>query len=135
MEVRFVRGEELARERHQLPAELYRLIHLSFTRLGDDSLFVPVRSMQYLAVIDHQEVVFVDGQGPRAIELAWQDFRPQDRADLRQPVGYDCVFYDRAGWQTMKRLQGEFFAALRQLEARRLKSAGGASVTPLGRKP
>ncbi|HHJ13043.1 MAG TPA: hypothetical protein ENJ79_01515 [Gammaproteobacteria bacterium] len=134
MEVRFFRGEELQREPHQLPAALYKLVHLLFTRLEGESLFVPIRSMQYLAVIDNEEIVFVDGQGPRSIELAWQRFRPQERAGLHEPVPYDCVFYEEKGRQTMKRLQGEFFNALRLLEERRLRAEGGASITSLNRE-
>jgi hypothetical protein len=116
----------------QLPAELYNKILLLFSRLHKGNLFVPIRSMQYLAIIDAKEIVFVDGQGPRVVELAWQRFRPQEREDLHAPVSYECVYYERKGVQTMRRLQGEFFKALEVIEAR-LPRPGGATVTSIGR--
>jgi hypothetical protein len=88
--------------------------------------------MQYLAIIDADEIVFVDGQGPRVIELAWQCFRPGDRADLLAPVSYECVFYDHRGEQTMQRLQGDFFRALELFEER-LPRPRGTTVTSLER--
>jgi len=132
MEVSLTRGNELRREVRQLPAELYNKIMLLFSRLQKGSLFVPIRSIQYLAVIDADEIVFVDGQGPRVIELAWQRFRPQEREDLRAPVSYECVYYDHKGMQIMQRLQGEFFKALAVIEERLPKSRG-ATVSSIGR--
>ena len=46
--------------------------------------------MQYLAAIDSEEIVFVDGQGPRAIEIAWRDFHTVEREGLRAPVAFTC---------------------------------------------
>ena len=132
MDVSLTRGDELQREERQLPAELYKKILLLFSRLQKGNLFVPIRSMQYLAVIDAEEIVFVDGQGPRTIELAWQNFRPQERADLRAPVSYECVYYETKGLQTMQRLQSEFFQALAVVEKRLPRSQGG-TVTRIGR--
>lgn len=132
MDVTLTRGDELQREERQLPAELYKKILLLFSRLQKGSLFVPIRSMQYLAVIDAEEIVFVDGQGPRSIELAWQHFRPQEREDLRAPVSYECVYYEPKGLQTMQRLQSEFSQALAVVEKRLPRSQGG-TVTRIGR--
>lgn len=132
MDVSLTRGDELRREVRQLPAELYNKILLMFSRRQKGSLFVPIRSMQYLAIIDADEVVFVDGQGPRVIELAWQRFRSGEREGLHAPVGYECVYYDHNGAQTMQRLQGEFFKALEVLEER-LPRPPGATVTSIGR--
>lgn len=132
MDLRLTRGEELRREVRQLPAELYNKIPVLYSRLKKSSLFVPVRSMQYLAIIDADEIVFVDGQGPRVIELAWQSFHPGDRADLQAPVSYECVFYDHKGEQTMRRLQGDFFRALELFEER-LPRPHGATVTRIER--
>ena len=133
MELRFERGSEIAREQRQLPAEHYRKILLLLSRSRTSSLFVPIRSMQYLAIVDQEEVVFVDGQGPRVIELAWRDFHPGEREDLREPVSYTCVYYEDKGRAAMGRLQGEFFKALEILEERQPKSSG-ATVTDLQRR-
>jgi len=134
MQLSFERGREIHRERRTLPAEHYRKILLLLSRSrSDNNLFVPIRSMQYLAVVDREEIVFVDGQGPRFIELAWCDFHPGERADLREPVSYTCVYYDEKGRAAMARLQGEFFKALEILENRQPRP-DGASVTPLERE-
>jgi hypothetical protein len=89
--------------------------------------------MQYLAVVDNEEIVFVDGQGPRRIELSWRRFRAKDRADLVSPVAYQCVYYTQEARAIMGRLQAEFFKALELLEQRQPGPAGEATVTPLRR--
>jgi len=132
MRLSFERGAEIGREIRQLPAEYYRKILLLFSRSRGSSLFVPIRSMQYLAIVDSEEIVFVDGQGPRLIELAWRDFQPGERQDLRAPVTYTCVYYEQKGNAAMARLQAEFFKALELLEERQPRHEG-ATVTPIDR--
>ena len=133
MELNFTRADEIGREQRTIPADLYNKIHLLFTRANGEHLFVPIRSMQYLAVVDKEEIVFVDGQGPRAIEISWQNFRASERENLRDPVSYTCIFYDEKGREIMNRLQSELLKALQLMEAR-LPKSDGATVTPLGRK-
>ena len=134
MELSFERGSEIHRERRTPPAEHYRKILLLWSRSrGSNNLFVPIRSMQYLAIADREEVAFVDGQGPRVVELAWREFHPGERADLREPVSYTCVYYEQNGFAAMVRLQGEFFKALEIMENRRPRP-GGSSVTRLERE-
>ena len=130
MDINFERGAEIGRESRSLPANHYRLIRLLFSRNQNDTLFVPIRSMQYLGVIDREEVLFVDGQGPRMIELCWRDFQSGEREDLRKPVTYSCVYYHAKSREIMFRLQSEFFKALELIEQRQPKS-GVATVTPL----
>ena len=130
MDICFERGFEIGREQRTLPAEHYRMIHLLFTRKEGDSLFVPIRTMQYLGIIDRDEIVFIDGLGPRVIELSWRDFQPGEREDLRAPVTYTCVYYDEKGREIMNRLQNEFFKALELLEERQ-PGTDGATVTHL----
>lgn len=132
MELSFERGKEIDREVRQLPAGYYRKILLLFSRSRSKTLFVPIRAMQYLAIVDQEEIVFVDGQGPRIIELAWRDFHPGEREDLRAPVSYTCIYYEEKGLRNMARLQGEFLKALDQLEHRQPRSEGAATVTRLG---
>ena len=133
MELHFTRGEELSRQQRTISAELYNKIHLLFTRKGGEHLFVPIRTMQYLAAVDKEEIIFVDGQGPREIELTWCDFQPGKRENLRDPVAFTCIYYHPKGKEIMGRLQSEFLKALTLQEAR-LPKSGGASITPLGRE-
>lgn len=133
MDLSFERGDEIARESRQLPAEHYNKVRLLHSRAGGKPLFVSLRGMQYLAIVDHEEIVFVDGQGPRVIDVSWQGFRAGERADLREPVGYTCICYSDKGVQAMSRLQGEFLQGLELLERRQPKTAGQATVTCIER--
>ena len=121
MQVRetFYRPAALSREPRRLPAALYNLSFLLRRRADGPCLFVPIRSMQYLAVVDAEEFVFVDGAGRRVIELAWRAFRPQDRAALDDPVPYELIRYLPGAADTLRRLQSEFPRALHDLASRR----------------
>ncbi len=132
MEESFYRDAEIAREPCTLPAATYNLAHTLLAQSGQGCLFVPIRSMQYLAVIDHEEIIFVDREGARMIELAWQRFNPQARSALDEPVPYELVYYMEKGRETMKRLPREFYAALGQLAQKR-SFGGPAKVLKLRR--
>lgn len=115
----FYRPQEVRRETRHLPAASYSLIYRLFRRTATGCLFVPIRSMQYLAVVDSEEIIFTDGAGDRSIELAWQNFQPQARSSLTEPVAYDSVYYTEGAARTMLRLQGELYRALADLERKR----------------
>jgi hypothetical protein len=132
MDLKFERGSEVGREQRTMPAEFYNKLRLLFARTAGEHLFVPIRSMQYLAAIDREEIVFVDGIGPRYIEISWCEFQVKERQDLSSPVAYTCIYYDEKGREIMSRLQSEFLGALELMEDRRPKSEG-ATVTPLDR--
>jgi hypothetical protein len=133
VEETFYRPSELSREPRALPAETYNLAHLLLKRAATGCLFVPLRSMQFLAVLDTEEFIFVDREGRRMIELAWQHFTPQARHALDEPVSYEAVYYSSASAEIMRRAQSEFHKALREVEqkselpgsARVIKLAGG----------
>ncbi len=133
MDLSFVRGDELSRQQRAMSAMLYNKIHLIFSRVKGDHLFVPIRSMQYLAIVDNEEIVFVDGLVPRTIEFSWQSFRPQERENLRDSVNYECVIYEAKANQTMQRLSSEFFTALEILESRESCPQLDSTVTPFDR--
>ncbi len=130
MEIRFERGREIRRETRQLPSDLYNRLRILAARSGPGGLFVPIRPMQYLAVVDSEEVIFVDGQGPRRVEIAWREFRSRERTRLDEPVRYQCVYYEPKGLQAAPRLQGEFVKALRLFEQRQSHRGGAATVLP-----
>jgi hypothetical protein len=118
VEETFYRRDEVARAPRTLPAATYNLAHVLLARAMNGCLFVPIRSMQYLAVLDNEEFIFVDREGGRMIEIAWQHFQPNERSALAEPVAYEAVYYSPAGARTMQRLQVEFHKALMQLEHR-----------------
>lgn len=123
----FYRGEPVSREPRHLPAATYNLARVLLARAGG-CLFVPIRPMQYLAVLDREEFIFVDRDAGRWIEIAWQGFRPQQRASLEERIAYEAVYYRPSGPHTMRRLQMEFLLALQALDAKQ-KSAHSPSAS------
>jgi len=132
MEERFYREQEIARQPDFLPAATYNLAHTLLARAGL-CLFVPIRSLQYMAVLDAEEFIFVDSQNKAWVELAWQHFRPQARSALDERVPFEVVHYAPQAVETMKRLPGEFHKALRVLAERDLPQQD-ARVLPLVRR-
>jgi hypothetical protein len=132
MEERFYREQEITRLPDFIPAAIYNLAHTLLARAGT-CLFVPIRSMQYMAVLDKEEFIFVDSQNKAWVELAWQHFRPQDRSSLDERVPFEQVHYLPHATETMKRLPAEFHQAL-QLLAGRNKPDTPAAILPLREK-
>ncbi len=129
MEERFYREQEIARLPAFLPAATYNLAHTLLARAGQ-CLFVPIRSLQYMAVLDAEEFIFVDSQNKAWVELAWQHFHPQVRKSLDEPVPFEVVHYLPQAIETMKRLPGEFHQALLLL-ADRQKPEAPATILEL----
>lgn len=119
VEETFYRREELSREARMLPAATYNLARTLLGRASHGCLFVPIRNMQFLAVLDVEEFIFVDREAGRYIDLAWREFRPQARQSLDEPVAYQAVYYGSEAAGHMTRLLSEFPRALHELEQRR----------------
>ncbi len=130
VEETFYRRAETGREARHLPAATYNLARVLLTRAPQGCLFVPIRAMQYLAVLDSDEFIFVDREGGRFIELAWRGFQVADRSALDEPVAYEAIYYSPGAAAVMTRLQGEFGRALKQLEDRQ-ELPGSARVLKL----
>lgn len=137
----FFRPPERERRAVTLPAATLNAARLLLARSRGDCLFVPIRSMQYLAVVDREETVFVDsqayavhkGMGGRLILIAWR-LRPMGQSpSLSEPVPCDLIFY-RAGLDdTQRRLVGEYGRALQLLGERGSEGAPphqGARILP-----
>ena len=123
VEETFYRPSELSREPRTLPGETYNLARVLLKRAATGSLFVPLRGIQFLAVLDAEEFIFVDREGRRMIELAWQHFAPQARDSLNDPVSYEVVYYSPASAEIMRRVQSEFHKALLALEKKTVLDA------------
>lgn len=115
MEITCYRDIELQREPRHLPSTVYNTAHVLLEHSKEGVVFVPIRSMQCLAVIDREEIIFLDSAHKSWVEIAWQNFHPQQRSSLTEPVPYEAVYYNPAAKETMKRLLGEFPAALKSL--------------------
>lgn len=118
MEITCYRNPELAREPRFLPAATYNLAHALWSRAASGCLFVSIRAMQYLAILDAEELVFLDGTRKCWVDIAWRDFRPQDRTSLGDPVAYQAVYYQPIAAGLMSRLQAELPRALNELAAK-----------------
>jgi hypothetical protein len=118
MEITCYREPEVERESRFLPAATYNLAQTLFSRSNSDCLFVPIRTMQYLAILDAEEFVFLDGVRKCWIDIAWQNFCPQMRITLGDPVGFQAVYYRADSAQLMSRLQAELPRSLNKLAAK-----------------
>ncbi len=118
MEITCYRDLEIASEPRTMPAATYNLAHTLLARSSDSCLFVPIRSMQYLAILDAEEFVFLDGERKCWIDIAWRSFKPQSRTSLDEPVAYQAVYYQTSAASLMSRLQVEFPRALSVLAAK-----------------
>jgi hypothetical protein len=118
LEITCYRDAELLREPLFLPAAVYNTAHLLLEHSKEGVVFVPIRTMQYLAVIDFEEIIFLDSENKSWVAIAWQSFRPQQRNALTESVAYEAVYYTPDAKETMKRLLVEFPPALKALAAK-----------------
>ena len=122
----FFRREEIAREQVSLPAPLFNRCRLLLNHSRTANVFVPVRTMQFQAVIDADEIIFVDnhgyaienGHGVRLIVLAWEVALHGPRDSLSEPVPIEVVYYGPERHETHRRLMSDFPKALDLYEAR-----------------
>lgn len=132
MDITCYRDNEVRREHRQLPASTYNAAITLLARCKDEQLFVPIRSMQYLAIIDVEEFVFVDGIRKCWIDIAWQNFQSQSRNALDESVAYDVIYYRQELAIIMSRLQSELPIALKAL-ANKEKLNGSAKIIKFAR--
>ncbi|GJL76320.1 hypothetical protein [Nitrosomonas sp.] len=115
MEITCYRDNEKSRESRELLADTYNLAITLLARSDGKHLFVPIRNMQYMAIVDADEFVFIDGERKCWIDIAWQNFQRKNRTALDQPITYDAVYYRENLSEIMMRLQREFPLALRTM--------------------
>lgn len=134
----FFRNEPIEVRELTLPARTYNLAHVALQRSGRECVFIPIRSMLFMAVIDAEEIIFVDIAAKHLVEVAWTRFRPQVRESLGAPVPYRLEIYLEKGRESARRLQGEFSKALEEQEKRHLgrqQAETSGEVLPLPDKP
>ncbi len=122
----FFRPPELTREQIKISAALYNRCRLMLKRCAYDHFFVPIRSMQFIGVVDDEEIIFVDslnyavrdGEGGRMIMLAWEFTQRGERDSLSEPVSVDLIHYAPHARELHTRLMVELPKALDLLEER-----------------
>ncbi len=125
IETFFLPGE-VEREKWMVPANIYNLYHSLQSRSETGNVFVPIRSMQFMAVLDRNEIIFVDSLsyavsndvGGRLILLAWQFDKSHDRDALMDPMPCEVVFYQHKNSDLQLRLISEFRQAMELLNKR-----------------
>jgi hypothetical protein len=138
----FFMPPEVARESWSCPADIYNLTHTLLTRSEYDCVFVPIRSMQYLAVINASEIIFVDSQayayrdneGGRLIMLAWIFDSAAHRRALNEPVPCEVACYHADSAMLQLRLVNTYREALNLMDRRyrdKAIPADGARVVKL----
>jgi len=138
----FFLPDEISRQPWTLPADIYNLSRTLLGRSEFECAFVPIRSMQYLAIITHDEIVFVDsqayaccnGEGGRLIMLVWKFDTTNLRDALDQPQPCRVVYYTPDGDQIQLRLISAYREALELMDRRyrdRALPPGGARIVRL----
>ena len=119
--------EEVSRERVSLSAGTFNLYRLLLSRGGQEYFFVPIRSMQFLAIITNDEILFVDsqdyavkdGEGGRLVVLSWQTESTGRRSSLDEPVPVEVIYYKQNAEQIQSRLMSEFPRAMKDIQQRK----------------
>jgi hypothetical protein len=91
-----------------------------------EHFFVPIRTIQFIAVVDDEATIFVDslnyavrdGEGGRMIMLAWEFDRELDRDSRSAPIAVDLIHYATNVRDLHNRLMVELPKALDLLEER-----------------
>ena len=117
---------ELERTQAVLTADVYNLCHSLLSRSPHSCVFVPMRDMQYMAILDKEEIIFVDslvyqmrnGQGGRIIITAWQFPLNKERTSLIDPLKCEHIYYHPQAKANALRLQSSFRKAIIQLDQR-----------------
>ncbi|NDU89280.1 MAG: hypothetical protein G3I08_05260 [Ferrovum sp.] len=108
-------GTPILSEMRGMLAATYRSFH-GLVHRADSPLFLPIRSLQVLAILEHHEITFLHQDNKQRALLRWIHFRPQDRLDLQSPVQFEVHYYHPQGLELKVRLPAEFERALAQLE-------------------
>ena len=137
----FFLPKEISRTNWSTPADIYNLYRSLLIRNNSQPVFVPIRSMQFMAILDQYEILFVDSQsyavsgdnGGRMILLAWQYGRVE-RDSLEVPVACEVVSYEQDNSEIQQRLISEFRQAMELINERyrnRLPVGNGFNIVRL----
>jgi hypothetical protein len=130
-------------QKTRLLSQTYNLAHVLLNRSQSSHLFVPVRSLQYLAIIEKDAFWFVDSQayavrgdeGGRLIRISWHPLlHASQREGLTQNMDCRVIFYGEDMSEIQNRLNNEFYQAMQQIDQRHretLNTDCKVSILPL----
>ena len=123
----FFTPDEFFCKQGRLLSQTFNLAHVLLNRSQAEHLFVPIRSMQYLAIIEQETFWFVDSlayavrnnEGGRLITISWHpQINASERNDLTQHVNCRVTYYGKDMSEVQNRLCGEFFQAMQLMDQR-----------------
>ena len=122
----FFLPREVERKAWSVPAAIYNLYHSLQVRSHTGHVFVPIRSLQFMAVLDKSEIIFVDSQsyavskdeGGRIILIAWKFPASRDRDSLGDSMPCEVVFYEKKNSDLQLRLIAELRMAMELIDKR-----------------
>ena len=123
----FFTPDEFSKKTSRLPSATYNLAHVLLNRSQSSHLFIPIRSLQYLAIIEQNTFWFVDSmayavrgnEGGRLIRISWQPLLEENQRDaLNQHMDCKVVFYGEDMSEIQTRLNSEFYQAMLQIDQR-----------------
>lgn len=137
--------EPAASQQSALPGDIVNGLKRLLARSGGGCVFLPLRAVQYQAVIDREEVVFVDaiggyahqdGVGGRLIRIAWR-WHSGARDSLDGPVPCEIIHYFPGLKEIQWQLVGEVRSAIKLVEGRQREGSRpvlGRRVIPFRRR-
>ena len=121
----FIRPREISRNTVLLNPALFNGYRRLLCRDSHPQIFVPLRNLQFQAIMTRDEILFIDSFGPyqhddshsgRCITISWQFKHLSRRDNITSPAPYDIVQYVRNSDISNNRLVGELGNAIRILE-------------------
>jgi hypothetical protein len=98
----FIRPVELSRKASRLNPSIFNAYRLLLNHETAGFVFLPLRGIQFQAILCTDEILFVDSLGPyhgdaddggRCVSFAWQFADIRQRISLIDPANYDFVGY------------------------------------------
>ena len=123
----FFTPDEFFCQEKQLLSQTYNLAHVLLNRSQSSHLFIPIRSLQYLAIIEKNAFWFVDSlayavrgdEGGRLIRVSWHPLKhANEREGLTQNMNCRVIFYGEDMTEIQKRLNSEFYQSMLQIDQR-----------------
>ena len=90
----FFRKEALGTKKLHLPGNVYNAIRRILAIDNKSRIFVPVKALSSVAVISSDEILFVDRYMKKMVEFSWQEFKPQARTVINEPVEYEVTWHN-----------------------------------------
>ena len=139
----FFKPDEFSCQDSTILANCYNLAHILLKRSRSDHLFVALRSLQYLAIVEDNSFWFVDSmayavrgdEGGRLIRVSWHPTKTaNERKSLTEHMGCRVIFYGGDMKEVQTRLTTEFYKELLLIDQHhleKLKTDCVVSILPL----